>query len=156
MAKFPTESERSITVKVPIAKAYKYFWDVRGHAGRIPGLHACRKAATDTYRFIYEPRSTGPVSITAQYTAKYKGNGKDEITYQGTAGPDDNTDIDGTIRLEPGGEKGTKVTIRQMIAPDTPVPKLLQGLVRSFVEKEASGALKEFLENVKETLESKG
>jgi hypothetical protein len=156
MAKFPTESERSITVKVPIAKAYKYFWDVPGHATRIPGLDTCKKVAPDTYRFIYAPRSTGPVSITAQYTARYKGNGKDEIVYHGIAGKNDNTDIDGTIRLESSGEKGTKVTIRQMIAPDTPVPTLLQGLVRSFVEKEASGALKEFLENVRKTLESKG
>jgi hypothetical protein len=134
---------------------YKFFWDVPGHAGRIPGLETCKRVSTNTYRFVYKPRSTGPVSITAQYTARYKGNGKDEITYLGTAAKDDNTDIDGTIRLEPGGEKGTKIVIRQMIAPDTPVPKLLQGLVRSFVQKEASGALKEFLENVKHVLEGK-
>ena len=156
MAKFPTESERSITVKAPIAKVYKYFWDVPGHAPAIPGLDTCRKVSTNTYRFVYEPRSTGPVSITARYTARYKGNGKDEINYQGTAAKDDNTDMDGTIRLEPAGEKGTKVTIRQKIAPETPVPKLLQGLVRGFVQKEASGALEEFLQNVKKALEAKG
>jgi carbon monoxide dehydrogenase subunit G len=126
MAKFPTESERSITAKAPIAKVYRYFWDVPGHAPCIPGLDTCKKVSTNTYRFVYEPRSTGPVSITARYTARYKGNGKDEINYQGAAGKDDNTDMDGTIRLEPAG-RNEGDAIRQTIAPETPVPKPFRG-----------------------------
>ncbi|MDP3936730.1 MAG: SRPBCC family protein [Deltaproteobacteria bacterium] len=155
MARFPTDAKRSITVKVPLARTYKFFWDVPGHAKLIPGLDSCKRVGPDIYRFVYEPRSTGPVTITAQYTARYKGNGKDEIKYEGMANNGDNTDIAGVIRLDEAGDKGTKVTIQQTIAPDTPVPKLVQGLVRSFVEREASNALKEFLENIKKELQGK-
>jgi len=155
MAKFPTEAKRSITVKAPLAKTYKFFWDVAGHAKLIPGLDSCKRVGPDMYRFVYEPRVTGPVSITAQYTAQYKGNGKDEIRYAGMANNGDNTDIEGVIRLEADGDKGTKVTIRQTVAPETPVPRLVQGLVRGFVEREASNALKDFLTNIKQTLDKK-
>ena len=58
MAKFPTEVESSVTVKVPIEKAYKYLWDVVGSSKCIPGLASCKKVAPDTYRFVYEERST--------------------------------------------------------------------------------------------------
>lgn len=93
------------------------------------------------------------MSIVARYTARYKGNGCNEIAYEGINGMGETTDIEGVIRFAASGKNATKVTVRQTIAPDTPVPRLLQGLVRSFVEREASAALKEFLENVKKELE---
>jgi len=154
MAKFPTEAKRSITVKAPPAKVYKFLWDVPGSAKLIPGLDSCKRVGPDIYRFVYEPRSTGPVTITAQYTARYKGNGQNEIKYEGMANNGDNTDISGVIRLDSAGDNGTKLTIEQTVAPETPVPKLIQGLVRSFVEREASNALKEFLDNIKKALKA--
>lgn len=147
MPKFPTESKRSVTVKVPINRAYKYFWNVTGHAPCIPGLDSCERAGADTNRF------TGPVSITVVYTARYQGNGRDEIRYAGSGAKGDNTDIEGVIRLASSGDNATKVSLQQIIAPETPVPRLLQGLMRAFVEKEASEALREFLQNVKRDLE---
>ncbi len=41
-----------------------------------------------------------------------------------------------------------------MVAPDTPVPRLVQGLIKSFVEKEAGEAVQQYLANVKRTLET--
>jgi len=154
MAKFPTDVERSVTVKVPLAKAYEYLWDVVGSSSCIPGIDACKRVGDDTYRFIYAERSTGPVSMVVQYTAKYQGNGTDRITFASTTAKGDNTDVTGTIRLQAAGPEATKITLKQMLAPDTPVPRLLQGLLKSFVEKEASEALKEYLANVKRTLET--
>ena len=153
MAKFPTEVERSVTVKVPLAKAYKYLWDVVGSSDCIPGIDSCKRVAKDTYRFAYAERSTGPVSLTVRYTARYDGNGKDHITFEGTAAEGDNTDVSGVIRLQASGPDATKITLRQTLAPDTPVPWLLQGLIRSFVEREAAEALKQYLTNVKRSLE---
>lgn len=155
MAKFPTEVESSVTVKAPIDKVYKYLWDVVGSSKCIPGLASCKKVGTDTYRFVYEDRSTAGLTMTVRYTAAYRGDGKAHIAFSGQAGRDDNTDVDGELRLQKAGT-GTKVTLRQMVAPDTPVPSLLQRLVRSFAEKEASTAVREYLANVRKTLEAKG
>ncbi len=153
MAKFPTEVERTVNVAVPPARAYAFLADVVGSSRCIPGLRTCTRIADDTYRFVYEERSTGPVSMTVQYTARYTVNGKDEIGFTGTGAADDNTDVRGTLRLESSGG-GTRLVLRQMLAPDTPVPRLLQGLIRSFVEKEAATAVEQYLANVKRALES--
>src|SRR5215470_11720767 len=153
MAKFPTEVERSVTVKAPLARVYKYLWDVVGSSPCIPGLDSCKSVGNDTYRFQYEERSTGPVSMTVQYTARYDGNGKDRINFEGTGAKGDNTDVSGSIRLQAAGSGGTKIILQQTLAPDTPVPRLLQGLIRSYVEKEAGDAAKQYLANVKQALE---
>jgi carbon monoxide dehydrogenase subunit G len=153
MAKFPTEVERSVTVKIPLARAYQYLWDVVGSSACIPGLDSCKAVGNDTYRFVYEERSTGPVSLIVQYTARYEGNGKDRISFEGTGAKGDNTDVGGVIRLQAAGADATKIILRQTLAPDTPVPRLLQGLIRSFVEKEAADAAKQYLANVKQALE---
>ena len=153
MAKFPTEVERSVTVKVPLQKAYGYLWDVVGSSACIPGLNKCKPVGDDTYHFHYEERSTGPVSMVVQYTARYEGNGKDRIMFEGTGAQNDNTDISGLIRLQPSGPDSTRIILRQTLAPDTPVPRLLQGLIRSFVESEAADAVKQYLANVKRALE---
>jgi len=153
MAKLPTEVERSITVNVPLAKAYAYLWDVVGSSSCIPGLDNCKAVGKDTYRFAYEGRSTGPVSLVVRYTARYEGNGTDRISFEGTAAKDDNTDVNGTIRLHANGD-ATKITLRQMIAPDTPIPRLLQGLIKSFVEREAAAGVRQYLASVKRALEA--
>jgi len=154
MAKFPTEVERSVTVKVPSARAYEFLWDVVGSSPCIPRLDKCERAGRDTYRFIYEERSTGPVSMVVRYTAKYSGNGTDEIDFAGTSGKNDNTEVSGRIRLKPSGADATKITLWQRLAPDTPVPSLLQGLIRSYVEKEAGEAVRQYLAAVKKELEN--
>lgn len=155
MAKFPTEAEHSITVHVPVAEAYKYLWDVVGSARCIPGLKSCKKTgARDTYHFHFEERSVGPLSVTVRYTAKYEGNGKNQIAYRSTGARDDNADVEGSITLHASGPDATRITLRQMIAPETPVPRLLQGLVRSFVEKETSDSVRVYLHNVKKHLEA--
>lgn len=155
MAKFPTEVESSVTAKVPIERAYAYLWDVVGSSGCIPGIDACKAVGDDTYRFVYQERSTGPVSMVVQYTARYEGNGKDQIRFEGAAAGDDNTDVSGLIRLKATDAGATRILLRQKLAPDTPVPRLLQGLIRSYVEKEAAAAAKQYLANVKRELESK-
>jgi carbon monoxide dehydrogenase subunit G len=81
MAKFPTEVEKSITVQVPIRKVYAYLWDVVGSSPCIPSLASCKATAKDTYRFVYEERSTGPFTLSLQYTARYEGNGADRISF---------------------------------------------------------------------------
>jgi uncharacterized membrane protein len=153
LAKFPTESERSVTARVPMPRAYEYFWDVVGSSPCIPGLDSCKRVGQDTYRFIYKERSTGPVSLVVRYTAKYQGNGVDQITYEGTAAKGDTTEVTGVIRFRPQGADATRITLRQMTAPDTPIPWLLQALVRSFVEREAAAAVEHYLANAKKALE---
>jgi carbon monoxide dehydrogenase subunit G len=153
MAKFPTEVERSITVKVPLSKAYKYLADVVGSSECIPGLATCKKVADDTYRFVYQERSTGPVTMSVQYTARYDNDGKSAIRFTSAPAKGDNTDVEGEIKLQKSGADATKITLRQKLAPDTPVPTLLQGLIRGFVEKEASSVAAEYLSNLKRALE---
>lgn len=153
MAKFPTEIEKSVTVKAPIEKVYKYLWDVVGSSACIPGLASCKKVGTDTYRFVYEERSTGPVTMTVQYTARYDNDGKSTLSFVGTGAKDDNTDVDGKILLSKSGADSTRITLRQTVAPDTPVPTLLQGLIRGFAKKEADNTAAEYLANVKKALE---
>jgi carbon monoxide dehydrogenase subunit G len=153
MAKFPTEVERSVTVKVPLEHAYAYLWDVAGSAKCIPGLASCKRVAADTFRFIYEERSTGPISLSVQYTARYASDGKSTISFASTAAKGDNTDVEGELRLQKSGAGATKITLRQTLAPDTPVPRLLQGLIRGMVETEAAAAATAYLSNVKRALE---
>jgi carbon monoxide dehydrogenase subunit G len=153
MAKFPTEVERSVTVKVPLERTYAYLWDVVASARCIPGIDSCKRVGDNTYRFLYQERSTGPVSMTVQYTSRYETNGKDRITFETISAAKDNTDASGTIKLQAVGPDSTKIVLRQMVAPDTPVPRLLQSLIRSFVEKEAADAVKEYLANIKRALE---
>jgi hypothetical protein len=56
--------------------------------------------------------------------------------------------------LEPTAGDGTRVRLTQTIAPDTPVPRFLQGLLRSFVQGEAVAATRGFLDNVRRALEA--
>ncbi len=154
MAKFPTEVERSVTARVPLARAYEYLWDVVGSSDCVPGLQSCKRVGKDTYQFTYEERSTGPVSMVVRYTARYQGNGVDQITFEGMSAKGDNTDVSGAIRLHASATEATRITLHQMIAPDTPIPRLLQGLVRSFVEREAAEGVQQYLTNIKKTLES--
>ena len=153
MAKFPTQVEGSITVKVPLDKAYKFLWDVVGSAKCIPGLASCKRVADDTYRFNYKERSAGPITMSLQYTASYETDGKARISFAGTGAKGDNADVDGELRLQKSGADGTKITLRQKLAPDTPVPALLQGLIRGLVAKEAAAAVNEYLANVKRAIE---
>jgi len=155
VAKFPTEVEQSVTVQVPLAKAYKHLWDVVGSSRHIPGLDSCERVAKDTYCFTYAERSTGPVKLVVRYTARYAGNGANEITFEATGAQGDNTDVNGTIRFEAQGAKATRIALRQMTAPEVPIPRLLQGLVKPFVEREAAAGVREYLENVKRGLERK-
>jgi len=154
MAKFPTDVERSVTVHVPASTAYGFLWDVVGSSRCIPGIDTCERVAKDTYRFVYEERSTGPVSLIVRYTARYQGNGKDKITFESITTDGDNTDVNGAIRLQPNGADATKIVLKQTLAPDTPVPRLFQGFLKSFVEKEAAEAVKQYLANIKRTLEA--
>jgi len=153
LAKFPTEVERSITVHASLEQVYAYLWDVVGSSTCIPGLKSCKAVAADTYRFLYRERTTGPLTMTVQYTACYQGNGADRITFAGTDGKGDNTDVKGTIRLQASGRDTTRITLRQMIAPDTPIPRLVQGLIKSLVEREAAEGVRAYLANVKRALE---
>jgi carbon monoxide dehydrogenase subunit G len=139
-------------MKVPIEQAYEFFWKVVESAHCIVGIDRCEKAGKNTYRFTFEERSTGPVSLAIRYTAKYQGNGTDEISFESTGAEGDNTDVSGRIRLKAAGD-GTKVVIWQRLAPDTPVPSLLQGFIRSYVEKEAGEGVRQFLANAKKELE---
>jgi hypothetical protein len=71
----------------------------------------------------------------------------------GIGAKEDNTDVDGEIRLEASGKDATRIVLRQTLAPDTPVPRLLQSLVRSFVDKEAADAVRQYLSQAKGALE---
>ena len=66
MAKFPTEVERSVTVKVPIERAYAYFWDVVGSSHCVPGIERCKDVGTNTYLFTFKERSAGLVSLVVR------------------------------------------------------------------------------------------
>lgn len=148
MAKFPTEVTESVVVSVPLDQAYAFFADVPGSARCIPGIDRCEDTGDGVYRFVFEERSTGPVSMCVTYTARYVGNGKDRVDFASTGAPGDNTDVNGTITLEAVDAGSTRVTARQMLAPDTPVPRLLQGFIKSYVEGEATTAARGYLANV--------
>ncbi|HEY2775142.1 MAG TPA: SRPBCC family protein [Candidatus Binatia bacterium] len=155
MAKFPTEIEESVTVAAPLERVYAYLWDVVGSSRCIPGLDRCENIGPDTYRFIYKERSTGPVSMTVRYTARYRGNGTDDISFEGISASQDNTDVRGQLRLSGQGDQ-TRILLKQRFAPDTPVPWLLQSLIRSFVEAEAAGAARDYLANLRRALGAAG
>jgi hypothetical protein len=119
MAKIPTDVERSITIRVPTARACAHLRDVVG-------------------------------------SSRYEGNGTDTITFTGIAAKGENTDVSGRIVLRASGTDATHVVLRQRLAPDTPVPRLLHGLVHSFVEKEAADGVHRYLAGVKRALERGG
>jgi hypothetical protein len=154
MAKFPTDVDESVTIAAPRERVYAYLWDVTGSSRCVPDLATCDRVAPDTYCFVSKERSAGPVSMVARYTAHYEGNGIDAIRFESLPREGDNTDVRGTIALETAGEAATRVRFTQTIAPDTPVPRLVQGLIRSFVEREAASAIRGFLDNVRRELEA--
>src|SRR5262249_37295656 len=112
-----------------------------GSSRCVPDLATCERVGPDTYRFVSRERSAGPVSMVARYTARYEGNGVDRIRFESLPVEGDNTDVRGTIILERTAETATRVRFTQTIAPDTPVPRLVQGLIRSFVEREAASSV---------------
>jgi hypothetical protein len=91
--------------------------------------------------------------MVARYTARYEGNGIDTIRFESLPLDGDNTDVRGVIAVEEA-EAATRVRFTQTIAPDTPVPRLLQGLIRSFVQREAASAVRGFLDNVRREVEA--
>lgn len=153
MAKFPTEVEESITVAAKREATYDYLWNVLESSNCIEGLERCRRVDEDTYRFEFQEQSAGPARLAVRYTARYQGNGKDEILYESAGSKGDNTEVRGRIALEAKGAKQTRILLRQMVAPDTPIPSLLQRPVRGFVERQAAEAVRRYLVNVKQRLE---
>jgi hypothetical protein len=153
MAKFPTEVEQSITVQAQLVPVYQYLWSVVKTSRQIPGLESCKRVAKDTYRFTYDEKSRGPVTLVVCYTAQYAGNGTDLISYEGLAAVEDNTDVRGSFRLQRRGAGATQITLQQMLAPEVPIPRLLQGLVRPLVEREQAYGVRQYLANVKRVLE---
>src|SRR5215831_2872439 len=154
MAKFPTDVDESVTIAAPRERVYAYLWDVVGSSRCVPDLATCERVGPDTYHFASRERSAGPVSMVARYTAHYEGNGVDTIRFESLPVENDNTDVRGTIALEKEADAGTRVRFTQMIAPDTPVPRLLQGLIGSFVQREAASAVRGFLGNVQREMET--
>jgi len=154
MAKFPTDVNESVTIAAPRERVYAYLWDVVGSSHCVPDLATCERVGPDTYRFISRERSAGPVSMVARYTARYEGNSVDTIRFESLPVNSDNTDVRGTIALEKAGEAATRVLLTQTVAPDTPVPRLLQGLIRSFVHREAASAVRGFLDNIRREVEA--
>ena len=154
MAKFPTEVDESVTIAAPRERVYAYFWDVAGASHCVPDLATCELVGPNTYRFVSKERSAGPVSMVARYTARYEGNGVDAIRFESVVVEGENTDVRGAIALEEAADAATRVRFTQTIAPDTPVPRLLQGLIRSFVQREAASAVRGFLDNVRREVES--
>ena len=153
MAKFPTDVDESVTIAAPPERVYAFLWDVVGSSRCIPELAACERTGPDTYRFLSKERSVGPVTMAACYTAHYEGNGVDRITFESVTAEGDNTDVRGTLALERTAGGATRIRFTQTIAPDTPVPRLLQGLLRSFVDGEVVAATRGFLGNVRRELE---
>src|SRR6185295_8515483 len=154
MAKFPTEVDESVTIAAPRERVYAYLWDVVGRSHCVPDLATCERVGEDTYRFVSRERSAGPVSMVARYTARYEGNGVDTIRFESLPVEGENTDVQGLIALEEAADAATRVRFTQTIAPDTPVPRLLQGLIRSFVQREAASAVRGFLDNVRREVEA--
>jgi carbon monoxide dehydrogenase subunit G len=154
MAKFPTDVDESVTIAAPRQRVYAYLWDVLGASHCVPDLATCERVGPDTYRFVSRERSAGPVSMVARYTARYEGNGVDTIRFESLPNESDNTDVRGVIALEEGVQASTRVRFTQTIAPDTLVPRLLQGLIRSFVQREAASAVRGFLDNVRREVEA--
>ena len=154
MAKFPTDVDESVTVAAPRERAYAFLWDVVGSSRCVPDLARCERVGPDTYRFVSKERSAGPVTMVACYTARYEGNGVDRISFESLTAEGDNTDVRGVFALERVTETDTRVRLTQTIAPDTPVPRFLQGLIRSFVQREAAAAVHGFLDNVRRAVEA--
>jgi carbon monoxide dehydrogenase subunit G len=153
MAKFPTEVDESVTIAAPPERVYAFLWDVVGSSRCVPDLATCERTGPDTYRFVSKERTVGPVTMAARYTAHYEGNGVDRVTFESVTAEGDNTDVRGTLALERTAGGATHVRLTQTIAPDTPVPRLLQGLLRSLVQGEATAATRGFLANVRRLLE---
>jgi hypothetical protein len=154
MPKFPTDVNESVTIAAPRERVYAYLWDVVGSSHCVPDLATCERVGPDTYRFISRERSAGPVSMVARYTARYEGNRVDTIRFESLPVESDNTDVRGMIAVEKVSETATRVLLTQTIAPDTPVPRPLQGLIRSFVQREAASAVRGFLDNVRREIEA--
>ena len=143
-----------MTIAAPRERVYAYLWDVVGSSRCVPDLATCERVSPDTYRFISRERSAGPVSIVARYTARYEGNGVDRTHFESLPVEGDNTDVRGTIVLERTAETATRVRFTQTIAPDTPVPRLVQGVIRSFVQREGAASVRGFLGNIRREMET--
>ena len=154
MAKFPADVDESVTIAAPRERVYAYLWDVVGASHCVPDLATCERVGADTYHFVSRERSAGPVSMVARYTARYEGNGVDTIRFESLPLEGENTDVRGVIALEEAADASTRARFTQTIAPDTPVPRLLQGLIRSFVQREAASAVRGFLDNVRREVEA--
>ncbi|HYD48291.1 MAG TPA: SRPBCC family protein [Terriglobales bacterium] len=156
MAKFPTTAEKSVTVKAPLEQVYALIWDVVSSARCIPGIDSCEPAGDDVYSFVMKERSAGPVSMVVRYHARFEGNGSDTIRFRNSGGEGENTEVDGTFKLKPTASGGTKITLKQTVSPESPVPRLLQGFLSSYVEKEAAQVIAEYLHNLKLRIEAEG
>jgi carbon monoxide dehydrogenase subunit G len=155
MSKIPAEIERSVTVRAPLPRVYAFLWDVVGASTDCtPGLASCRAVGPDTYEFVYKGRTIGPVTLAARYTVRYEGNGTDRISFESIGAADDNADARGVFSLAASGPDATRIAFRQELAPDVPIPRLLHGMARGFVEKEVSHGVEGFLDGAKRALEA--
>jgi hypothetical protein len=109
MAKFPTDVDESVTIAAPRERVYAYLWDVVGASHCVPDVATCERVGPDTYRFVSQERSAGPVSMVARYTARYEGNGLDTIRFESLPLEGENTDVRGVIALEGAAEAGASV-----------------------------------------------
>lgn len=155
MSRFPTRAEKSIVIAAPASAVYSYVWNVASACRGIPGLSVSRHGAEDTYRFEYSNDSQGPVTLQVRYTAKFIGNGKDKIRYfSSPTDGEDTAEVEGCVLIREIGPGKAQLTLRQELAPETPVPRFLPNLLRAYVQTEATAAVEAYLRNAKRNLES--
>lgn len=146
------EIERAVLVAAPLERTYALLWDVPASMRGMPGLTHCERVGPDRYRFVHVELAAGTLRVAPRYTADYRGNGRDRIAFTPVRDPDDVLEVEGELRLAPGRRGGTRVELRQRLAAELPVPRLLRGRARSLGEREAGRVIERFLAGVREAL----
>ncbi len=144
---------RQIEIRAPMAEVYAFFVSPARRSEAFDDIRERRPVDEGCERWILEARTALKVTVQPDYTTRYRGNGRDTITWE-PAG-EGTTKTRGVARLKPAGTGVTLVDYEETIESDLPIPRMMVRVFEPVVAREIRRGVRDFLERARRLLEAR-
>jgi hypothetical protein len=151
MIEVTVELERAFDSPASPAQAFALLSAIPEAARHFPDLEALLPDP-EGFTWRLEKVGVGAISIQGEWTSRYAADpAAGTVDWTPVAGRG-NSEVSGGWRVRPGPGGGSRIELRNRAVLRLPVPRLMQGLVSGFVQRENARLIERWLENLARTL----
>lgn len=143
--------QQTITFRAPIEKTYAFFVSPAQRSKAYSDIERREVVDAQTERWILVTKKEMGVELQPDYTTRYEGNGKDQVTWKPAA--EGTTKTSGIARMKALGPDTTEVYYEESVESNLPIPSLMAKVFRPIVAREIRKGVKDFLKNSQSLLE---